>query len=75
MATKVDVTNELETRFDGLKDNVKHLVDGVPEKASAFRAQAMNSIEYIGAQIKKHPMAALGIAFGAGFLVMRLVRR
>ncbi len=76
MATKVvDVTNELETRFDGLKDNVKHLVDEVPEKASAIRAQAMSSIEYLGEQIKKHPIAALGIAFGAGFLVMRLVRR
>jgi len=75
MTTKVDVVNELETRFDGLKDNMKHLVDEVPAKASAIRAQAMNSIEYIGRQIKKHPIAALGIAFGAGFLVMRLIRR
>ena len=75
MAIKTDVVNELETRFDGLKDNVKNLVDEAPDRAADLKQRAMSSVEYVGEQIKKHPMAALGIAFGAGFLAMRLIRR
>ncbi|CAN5503307.1 hypothetical protein BH11MYX1_BH11MYX1_37810 [soil metagenome] len=73
--SKVDVMNDLEDRFDGLKDGAKHLIDEAPGAATKIKDRAMNSIEYVGDQIKKHPIAALGIAFGAGFLAMRLIRR
>lgn len=75
MTTKVDMGNDLENRFDGLKDNVKHLIDEAPGAATKIKDRAMSSVEYVGEQIKKYPIAALGIAFGAGFLTMRLIRR
>ncbi len=75
MATKVDVVNELETRFEGLKDNAKNLIDEAPDAINGIKDRAMSSVEYLGAQIKKYPIPALAIAFGAGFLAMRLIRR
>jgi hypothetical protein len=35
----------------------------------------MSGVEYIGSQIKKHPVAALAIAFGIGYIAMRMIRR
>ena len=79
MATKLsttDVTNEIETRLDGLKSSVKELLDhGLADKAGAVKDSAISGVEYLGTQIKKHPVAALAIAFGVGYLAMRLIRR
>jgi hypothetical protein len=60
--------HEIETRFDGLKN-------GFTNKAGAVKDSAMSGIEFLGGQIKKHPMAALAIAFGVGYIAMRLIRR
>jgi hypothetical protein len=71
-----DVTNEIEGRLEGLKSSVKELLDhGLADKAGAVKDSAMNGVEYIGSQIKKHPVAALAIAFGIGYLAMRMIRR
>ncbi|MEO8844048.1 MAG: hypothetical protein ABI591_11405 [Kofleriaceae bacterium] len=71
-----DVTNEIEGRLDGLKHSVKELLDhGIADRAGAVKDSAMNGVEYVGSQIKKHPIAALAIAFGIGYLAMRMIRR
>lgn len=79
MSTKLstaDVTNEIEGRLDGLKNSVKELLDhGLADKAGAVKDTAMDGVQYIGSQIKKHPVAALAIAFGIGYLAMRMIRR
>ncbi|MFT3698020.1 MAG: hypothetical protein QM831_33070 [Kofleriaceae bacterium] len=63
-----NVQEQVEARLDDLRDGVKSAVDNGADKAST-------AIDALGAQIKKHPMAALAIAFGVGFLAMRLIRR
>jgi len=71
-----DVTHEIEGRLEGLKNSVKQLLDhGLADKAGAVKDSAMNGVEYIGSQIKKHPVAALAIAVGIGYLAMRMIRR
>jgi len=71
-----DVTNEIEGRLEGLKSSVKELLDhGLADKAGAVKDSAMSGVEYIGSQIKKHPVAALAIAFGIGYIAMRMIRR
>jgi hypothetical protein len=71
-----DVTHEIEGRLDGLKSSVKELLDhGLADKAGAVKDSAMNGVQYLGSQIKKHPVAALAIAFGIGYLAMRMIRR
>ena len=79
MATKFsteDVSSEISTRLDGLKDSVKELLDhGIADKANVVKDRTIDGVEYIGSQIKKHPVAALAIAFGIGYLAMRLIRR
>ncbi len=79
MTTKLstaDVTNEIESRLDGLKSSVKELLDhGLADKAGAVKDSAIDGVQYIGTQIKRHPIAALAIAFGIGYLAMRMIRR
>jgi hypothetical protein len=71
-----DVTNEIEGRLEGLKSSVKELLDhGLADKAGAVKDSALSGVEYIGSQIKKHPVAALAIAFGIGYIAMRMIRR
>ncbi len=81
MATKLsadvsDVTNEIESRLEGLKSSVKDLLDhGLGDTAGAVKDKAVDGVEFLGTQIKKHPVAALAIAFGIGYLAMRMIRR
>ncbi|MEO8549825.1 MAG: hypothetical protein ABI678_07620 [Kofleriaceae bacterium] len=73
--TTADVSGEVESRFESIKHGVEKLIDSVPDKAKDLRGSAMTGIDALGVQIKKHPVAALAIAFGIGFLAMRLIRR
>lgn len=73
--TTADVSNEVSSRLDSLKDGVEKIIDVGTGKAKELPDMAKNGIDALGAQIKKHPVAALAIAFGVGFLAMRLIRR
>ncbi len=73
--TTADVTNEIESRIDALKDGVKHVFDVSSERAAGLKDSAKTGIDALGTQIKKHPIAALAIAFGIGYVAMRLIRR
>ncbi|MDB4952510.1 MAG: hypothetical protein JWO36_79 [Myxococcales bacterium] len=77
---------DTNTRLDSLKESVGGLVDAGKERAAALKGKAIEgkdavvrggtkAINTVGGLIKEHPIAAIGIAFGIGYLVMRLVRR
>ncbi|HET9988418.1 MAG TPA: hypothetical protein VFQ65_07855 [Kofleriaceae bacterium] len=72
MAKTADMANEVVSE-------IRNFIGQVPSKAADLKTSAMhgaeNAFDVVTAQIKKHPMAALAIAFGIGFLAMRLVRR
>ena len=73
-------------RLDNLKDSIKGLVDRGHERATAIkhkavdvqhRAKERGTVAYdrTTLAIKDHPIAAVAIAFGVGYFLMRLVRR
>ena len=72
MAKAADMANEVVSE-------IRNFVGQVPGKAVDLKNSAMsgaeNAFDMLAGQIKKHPVAALGIAFGVGFLVMRIARR
>ncbi|NVB79891.1 MAG: hypothetical protein HOV81_15955 [Kofleriaceae bacterium] len=73
-------------RLDSLKQSVRNLVDAGGERAGQVKKKAIdvkdtvfeNSSEALtraGSLIKEHPIAAIAIAFGVGYLTVRLLRR
>jgi len=73
-------------RIDSLKSNLKGVAQQVSTAAAAFKERASETKSHVAARarvvgvrvgqaIKDHPVAAVGIALGAGYLVMRLIRR
>ena len=60
--------NGVEQRFEGLKESLKKL-------AHQFDTTPEGYLGKVKSQIKEHPLAAVGIAFGVGYLVMRIARR
>jgi ElaB/YqjD/DUF883 family membrane-anchored ribosome-binding protein len=76
----------MEHRLDSLKSSVKNLVDAGGERAGQLKNKAIDVkdmfvengsavLHRTGSLIKEHPLAALAIAFGVGYLVVRLVRK
>ena len=76
----------LEQRLGSLKESVRNLVDAGGERAGQFKHRAIDVkdsviengevyIRKVGDLIKQHPIAAIGIAFGVGYVTMRLLRR
>jgi ElaB/YqjD/DUF883 family membrane-anchored ribosome-binding protein len=76
----------VDDKIDALKESVKGFVDQGAQTVDAFKTkvveakdQAMNRGSDLLGQatdlIKAHPLKAVGIAFGAGYLGMRLFRR
>jgi ElaB/YqjD/DUF883 family membrane-anchored ribosome-binding protein len=72
-------TSSLEHRLDSLKESVRNLVDTGTSKLGGVKDTVVttgrNSLERTGSLIKEHPIIAIGIAFGIGYLAMRLLRR
>jgi ElaB/YqjD/DUF883 family membrane-anchored ribosome-binding protein len=77
---------DINERIDALKDTVKglvdqgaHKVDEIKTKVVEVKDQAFTRgsalLDRVTVMVRAHPMKAVGIAFGAGYLVMRLVRR
>jgi ElaB/YqjD/DUF883 family membrane-anchored ribosome-binding protein len=78
--------DSLDERIGALKDSVKGLADFGTKKVGDVKERAVelkdevwdgaNSYVAKGAKwIKANPYASVGIAFGIGYLGMRLVRR
>lgn len=71
--------------IDSIRDSVKGLVEQGHDKVTQIKDAASDlqhkvtdrggeAVDQASALIKKHPFAAVGIAFGVGYLLMRLVR-
>lgn len=84
--TDVGSTRAVDQKLDSIKDTMKELVDDGAQKVGALKTkvievkdQAMHRggelLDRTAALIKAHPFKAIGIAFVAGYLGMRLFRR
>ena len=76
----------LHERIDSIASSLKSAADQLSNAAASARdhasevtSHAASRASLLGARASKaimdHPIAALGIAFGAGYLLMRLIRR
>ncbi|HEV7556095.1 MAG TPA: hypothetical protein VGO00_11595 [Kofleriaceae bacterium] len=72
-------TAQIGSRIDSLKDSVKDLVDVGTDRAASIKDATVSTATKLASQtarlVKKHPIAAVAIAFGVGYIAMRLVRR
>lgn len=79
-------TGSLETRLDSLKESVRNLVDAGGERAGQLKSKAIDVKDSVvensevafrkaGSLIKEHPFIAIGIAFGVGYLTIRLLKK
>jgi ElaB/YqjD/DUF883 family membrane-anchored ribosome-binding protein len=79
-------TTHLEDRMGSLKESVRNLVDAGGERAGQIKDRLADAkdmafdrgkegISRVGALIKEHPIAAIGIAFGIGYITVRMLRR
>jgi ElaB/YqjD/DUF883 family membrane-anchored ribosome-binding protein len=79
-------TPGMDDRLDTLKDTVKGLVDQGTQKVDALKTKVIEAKDQVITRgsdvldrmtdlIKAHPLKAVGVAFGAGYLGMRLFRR
>ena len=72
-------TNDLSSRLDSLTDSVKDLASAGAEKATSIKDSAVDGVSWFASNtaklVKKHPFATIAIAFGVGYIAMRLVRR
>ncbi len=70
-----------EDRLDSLKESVRDLVDfgRVRDRLGDVKESVVSGtragVSKTGSLIKEHPIMAIGIAFGIGFIAMRLMRR
>ena len=79
---KNGIASTFEDRLDALKESVRGIVDFSADKADFLKHKLGDVKDYsgagvkkVGALIKEHPIAALAIAFGVGYLTMRMMRR
>ena len=84
--TTPETTGRFEERIEGIKESVKGFVDKGEKRVDEIRTrvvevkdQAMTKGNAFLGQaetfIKANPMKAVGIAFGVGYIGMRLFRR
>jgi ElaB/YqjD/DUF883 family membrane-anchored ribosome-binding protein len=64
-----------------MRDKVRDLVDAGADKVDAAKARIVDAKDMLvdrrdrlAKTIERHPLASVGIAFGIGYVVMRLVR-
>jgi len=84
--TDVGTANRVDDKVDSIKEAVKGLVDQGAQKVDAFKNKAVEAkdqvfdrggdmLDRLTTMIKSHPIKAVAIAFGAGYIGMRLFRR
>ena len=64
-----------DEKLDNLRNGVKHLVDAGTDRASDLKDIGISQMDRLEKLVKKHPFAAIGIAFGVGYIAMRVFRR
>lgn len=79
-------TGSIETKLDSLKESVRNLVDAGGERAGQLKTKAIDvkdsvvenggaALRKTGSLIKDHPIAAIAIAFGVGYIAIRLLKK
>ena len=78
--------NGMDGKIDSIKDSVKGFVETGHEKVDQIKAKAIDVKEQAMTRgnalldqtcdlIKAHPLKSVGVAFGVGYIGMRLLRR
>jgi len=86
MADQGATAHAVDEKIDSLKETVKGLVDQGAQKVDAIKSRVVEAkdqaytrgsdvLDRTTAMIKAHPLKAVAIAFGAGYIGMRLFRR
>lgn len=81
-----NVAQALHERIDTIASSIKSAADQLSsasatakDRASELTSRAVSGASSLGARagraIQAHPIVAIGIALGAGYLLMRLIRR
>ncbi len=81
-----NATTSLDSRLDSLKESVRNLVDAGGERAGQLKTKAIDAktavfengevaIRKASSFIKEHPIAAIGVAFGIGYVAMRMLKK
>jgi ElaB/YqjD/DUF883 family membrane-anchored ribosome-binding protein len=60
----------IEDRLDSLKESVRDLVD-----FGKVKDTVVSGTRKTGSMIKEHPIVAIAVAFGIGYIAMRIMRR
>ncbi|HEX4418636.1 MAG TPA: hypothetical protein VH165_12085 [Kofleriaceae bacterium] len=79
-------TNTLDDKIDSLRDSMKGVVDQGAQKVDALKSKIAEVKDEAFSRggdlltratgvIKAHPLKSIAIAFGAGYLATRLIRR
>ncbi len=79
-------TGTMENKLDTLKDSVRNLVDAGGERAGQIKTKAIDAkdslfengdaaIKKVAGLVKEHPIVALGIAVGIGYVAVRFFRK
>ena len=83
---KNGTSGALDDRMGNLKDSVRNLVDASGERANQIKERLADAKDVafdkgsqalgrVSALVKEHPIAAIGIAFGIGYLAIRMLRK
>ena len=83
---KNGTSGALDDKMGNLKDSVRNLVDAGGERANQLKDKLYDAKDVafdtgsaalgeVRALVKEHPIAALGIAFGVGYLLVRMLRK
>jgi ElaB/YqjD/DUF883 family membrane-anchored ribosome-binding protein len=78
--------SDLDSRLDKVKENVKGMVDKGEAKVHAMKERVTDAKQQVVSKgsayldrasemIKANPLKSVGIAFGVGYIGMRLFRR
>jgi ElaB/YqjD/DUF883 family membrane-anchored ribosome-binding protein len=84
--TRNGITETLGDRVSQLKQSMRGIVEYGSDRASDIKGKladakdvavggATSVIAKTGKLIKQHPFIAIGVAFGLGYVVMRMARR
>jgi ElaB/YqjD/DUF883 family membrane-anchored ribosome-binding protein len=69
------MNNGTDSSLDSIKNSVKELVHDGQEKVNAVKDRGNVMLDRFVEVIKANPLKSVGIAFGVGYLGMRLFRR
>jgi ElaB/YqjD/DUF883 family membrane-anchored ribosome-binding protein len=69
------IQHNLEVQLDAIKSQVMKLVEQVADTAKPAAKRMRSFGEQATDLIKEHPIAAASIAFGLGYVVVRIARR